>query len=235
VDVSLWLAHVQAAVGGLSYPNMPAQSLFDKMAKFYQYGFRVLFVFDGPARPHIKRDKHVSGAALQYEHLAKKIIDAFGFEWLRAPGEAEAELAHLNAAGVIDWIVTDDSDTFIFGGLNVLRNHSLKLTGNKTMAARKEKLIASQQSKGKKKGTPDSGDESSPVEEEVEEEDQVTLPKSDDTPCVVFRMSTIKAKTSCRAAITTRPASSAAATSSRPPWLAVASAKRSSRPTSTQT
>lgn len=42
--------------------------------------------------------------------------------WLRkAPGEAEAELAHLNSTGVIDAILSDDVDNFLFGAKIVVR------------------------------------------------------------------------------------------------------------------
>lgn len=39
----------------------------------------------------------------------------------KAPGEAEAELAYLNRIGVIDAIITDDVDTFLFGATMLIR------------------------------------------------------------------------------------------------------------------
>ena len=39
----------------------------------------------------------------------------------KAPGEAEAELAHLNSIGVIDAILSDDVDNFLFGAKMVVR------------------------------------------------------------------------------------------------------------------
>ena len=36
-------------------------------------------------------------------------------------GEAEAELAYLNRIGVIDAIITDDVDTFLFGATMIIR------------------------------------------------------------------------------------------------------------------
>jgi len=51
----------------------------------------------------------------------KNIIDAFGFEWRMAPGEAEAELAYLNRVGVIDAVLSDDVDNFLFGATMVIR------------------------------------------------------------------------------------------------------------------
>jgi 5'-3' exonuclease len=40
---------------------------------------------------------------------------------LKAPGEAEAELAHLNNIGAIDAILSDDVDNFLFGAKIVIR------------------------------------------------------------------------------------------------------------------
>ena len=40
---------------------------------------------------------------------------------IQAPGEAEAELAFLNKTGVIDAVLSDDVDTFVFGGTMVIR------------------------------------------------------------------------------------------------------------------
>ena len=51
----------------------------------------------------------------------KNIIDAFGFEWCVAPGEAEAELAYLNRIGIIDAVLSDDVDNFLFGAIMVIR------------------------------------------------------------------------------------------------------------------
>lgn len=59
-----------------------------------------------------------------------EIIEAFGFEWRIAPGEAEAELAYLNRMGAIDAIITDDVDTFVFGASTVIRKCVYCLTNN---------------------------------------------------------------------------------------------------------
>jgi len=39
----------------------------------------------------------------------------------KAPGEAEAQLAHMNKMSVIDAVMMDDSDAFVFGARTVLR------------------------------------------------------------------------------------------------------------------
>lgn len=45
----------------------------------------------------------------------KKTYDA------QAPGEAEAELAYLNRMGIIDAVLSDDVDNFLFGATMVIR------------------------------------------------------------------------------------------------------------------
>ena len=44
---------------------------------------------------------------------------------LKAPGEAEAELAYLNSVGIIDAVLSDDVDNFLFGAKIVIRKCAL--------------------------------------------------------------------------------------------------------------
>lgn len=45
----------------------------------------------------------------------------FGIPYIIAPMEAEAQCAWLDANGLVDGVITDDNDVFLFGGLNVYR------------------------------------------------------------------------------------------------------------------
>lgn len=54
------------------------------------------------------------------------MIESFFFLYinlvnLKAPGEAEAELALLNRLGIIDAVMTEDSDIFAYGAQLVIR------------------------------------------------------------------------------------------------------------------
>lgn len=98
--------------------------------------FLPIFVFDGPKRPKIKRGKVVGGKEHWMVNSLRTILDAFGFECRTAPGEAEAELAYLNSIGIIDAILSDDVDCFIFGAHTVIRNSSSTLSGNKKHGAK---------------------------------------------------------------------------------------------------
>jgi len=54
----------------------------------------------------------------------KSLVDRWSVCIGQAPGEAEAELAMLNARGTLDLVITDDVDCLLFGATKVSKSRS---------------------------------------------------------------------------------------------------------------
>ncbi|KAJ6533266.1 hypothetical protein B0H10DRAFT_2204768 [Mycena sp. CBHHK59/15] len=122
IDASGWIYRACYRHGSTQSPELVA--LFSRCSRLFRLPFVPLFVFDGPNRPSMKRGKVVRGNDHWLTADFKRMLDGFGFKWAVAPGEAEAELAAMSNANVVDAILTDDSDSFVFGASIVLRIRS---------------------------------------------------------------------------------------------------------------
>ncbi|KZP34244.1 hypothetical protein FIBSPDRAFT_809332 [Athelia psychrophila] len=132
IDASIWCYSNGKDIG----ENAALRTLFFRVAQLAKLPILPLFIFDGRERPKVKRGSKMGKAGSHNLTPAfKNVLEGFGFEWREAKGEAEAELAHLNRIGVVDAIMTDDADTFLFGAHTVIKNVSKKLSGNKANPA----------------------------------------------------------------------------------------------------
>ncbi|KAF8071956.1 PIN domain-like protein [Lyophyllum atratum] len=126
VDMNLWIDSCQAAfhAAGLhthAGENPELRVFFSRLCRYLKLPVVLVFVPDGTDRPSVKRGHSVRTQPLWIAGYVQELVAAFGFYTHQAPGEAEAELAKLNSLGMIDAILTDDSDTLVFGGECIIR------------------------------------------------------------------------------------------------------------------
>lgn len=123
VDIAIWLFQIQSGQGGT---NPILRTFYYRILRLISLNIQPLFVFDGPHKPLYKRNKKVGGPNVQTASLddynAKELLDKFGMPWHVAPGEAEAECAHLQMLGLVDAVLSEDVDTMMFGCTMMLRN-----------------------------------------------------------------------------------------------------------------
>ncbi|RAK98249.1 crossover junction endodeoxyribonuclease [Aspergillus ibericus CBS 121593] len=134
VDISIWLFQVQAGRGGR---NPELRTLFYRLLKILALPIHPLFVYDGKNKPPFKRGKAVSGrsyGSAPIIRLSKILVDLFRFPRHEAPGEAEAECARLQRAGIVDAVMSNDVDTLMFGSTFAVMGFSKESGTNKAAA-----------------------------------------------------------------------------------------------------
>ena len=79
-------------------------------------------------RNQAKRDKRdITGLNNDMIMDCQEMLRIFGIPYITAPMEAEAQCAKLEQLGLVDGVITDDSDIFLFGG-NVVFRHMFNQT-----------------------------------------------------------------------------------------------------------
>ncbi|KAJ4497342.1 hypothetical protein C8R41DRAFT_759783 [Lentinula lateritia] len=107
-------------------------------------GAHCIFVFDGNQRPRMKRGHRVITHELDYQKHSKTMIKLFGYhdysivftssstkQTIQAPDEAKVELVDMLKQGVIDTILSKDSDVFPLGANSVLKIIEPKIKGSR--------------------------------------------------------------------------------------------------------
>ncbi|KAM6519931.1 hypothetical protein FALCPG4_013503 [Fusarium falciforme] len=121
IDIAIWQFQSQVAQGGT---NPAIRTLFYRLVRLLAAPIKPVFVFDGPYKPKIKRNKRSGRGDALSNAQAKRLIHLLGFATHDAPGEAEAECALLQQHGIVDAVMSEDVDTLMFGCTKMLRQWS---------------------------------------------------------------------------------------------------------------
>jgi len=69
-----------------------------------------------------KKDRDMDDVTDEIMEEIMQLLELFGVPYVEAPAEAEAQCAHLEMLGLVNGVVTEDSDVFVFGGRTVYKN-----------------------------------------------------------------------------------------------------------------
>ncbi|KAI3963309.1 hypothetical protein MKW98_022731 [Papaver atlanticum] len=69
-----------------------------------------------------KLERNAASVSSEMFAECQELLQMFGLPYVIAPMEAEAQCAHMELSGLVDGVVTDDSDVFLFGARSVYKN-----------------------------------------------------------------------------------------------------------------
>ncbi|KAJ3966844.1 PIN domain-like protein [Lentinula raphanica] len=97
-------------ISGILLPH-----LYKLLCQLSSAGVHCIFVFDGPEHAAHKYKKRLVHTTML------PLIKAFGYDVHMARNEAEADLAAMNKHGIVEAILTEDSDALVFGTPKIMR------------------------------------------------------------------------------------------------------------------
>ncbi|RVE50552.1 hypothetical protein evm_004779 [Chilo suppressalis] len=148
VDLSGWVCDSQNVTDYYVQPKLYLRNLFFRTIYLLLADITPIFVLEGDA-PELKRDVMAARNAIQFKGAAPRaetttskpdvgrkrfrnvlkecenLLRTMGVRCIKGRGEAEATCAQLNAQGLVDAVISQDSDCFAYGARRVYRNFSV--------------------------------------------------------------------------------------------------------------
>ncbi|KAL0895644.1 hypothetical protein ABMA27_011725 [Loxostege sticticalis] len=150
VDLSGWVCDSQNVTDYYVQPKLYLRNLFFRTIYLLLADINPIFVLEGDA-PDLKRDVMAARNAIQFRGAAPRseaavknkrpdvarkrfrnvlkecesLLKCMGVRCIKGRGEAEATCAQLNAQGLADAVISQDSDCFAYGARRVYRNFSV--------------------------------------------------------------------------------------------------------------
>lgn len=91
-------------------------------AKMFEESRQLQSEIKGLRDQHSKHQRNAEDLTESMIAETQMLLKLFGIPYIVAPMEAEAQCADLQLRGVVEGILTEDSDVFLFGGVRVFKN-----------------------------------------------------------------------------------------------------------------
>ncbi|XP_054714813.1 flap endonuclease GEN homolog 1-like [Uloborus diversus] len=139
VDLSGWVVQATQCKPLSTSKNPHLRNLFFRVSCLLQNGVRPIFVLEGkpPALKEVafKKRNHAENQETKnnlsrsnFDRILKQcqdLLDCLGVPCIKSSGEAEALCAFLCLNGIVDGVITEDNDAFLYGADVVFRDFSI--------------------------------------------------------------------------------------------------------------
>lgn len=139
VDTSLWICEALSSSALSSFHSDPVLYLiYQRSIKLLKLGLHLIFVLEGDKRRISNSRQELRKRRSGTEFVAatnrtETLLRMLGVTVVRAEAEGEALCALLNQRGIVDGIISNDADIFLFGGLTVYTRFTLQNLNNRSV------------------------------------------------------------------------------------------------------
>lgn len=129
IDLSIWICEAMSSFALLQHHKNPSLNLvYQRIVKLLKMGIIPIAVIEGTTnQATAPSKKRTYGSQFRQAcHDCQQLLLEMGVIVLSANGEGEALCALLNQKGLVDGIITNDGDIFLYGGISVYTNFSVE-------------------------------------------------------------------------------------------------------------
>jgi 5'-3' exonuclease len=108
------------------FDGIPPDIKLDALDKRRLRKKKILNIYDTLSEEEKKKYYYIQHAVTSYEIFeCKLLLRICGFPIIDAPQESDSQCAYLSKKGIVQYIISDDSDILLFGGKNIIKNFSV--------------------------------------------------------------------------------------------------------------
>ncbi|CAF1191461.1 unnamed protein product [Adineta steineri] len=141
VDLSIWIIECRSVSATTNHRNsLHLRTLFFRVLNMIYFNIKPIFVLDSTKIIDLKLDTVSKRLALKNKQTnqdrfnfnilineCSELLDYLGLPIIRADGEAEKLCAQLNQMNIVDVVITNDSDCFVYGAKTIIRNFGIDM------------------------------------------------------------------------------------------------------------
>ncbi|CAF1008199.1 unnamed protein product [Rotaria sordida] len=139
VDLSIWIIECRS-VSTNHRNSLHLRTLFFRVLNMIYFNIKPIFVLDSTKITDLKLDVITKRLASKNKttdqtrsgfnvliNECSELLNYLGLPIIRADGEAEKLCAQLNQMNIVDVVITNDSDCFVYGAKTIIRNFGIDI------------------------------------------------------------------------------------------------------------